>query len=202
MKYLFSSDYHFWHKNILLYENRPFKSVEEMNSTIISRHNERANNDDIVFFLGDLGFFASANKVERGEGMPNKALDLLKQMNGHTIYRIKGNHDKRSNKLYVPVKSINLDISGLKIQLVHRPDDADIDNNNLIIHGHCHSKLPTHEKLNSKKIPVYFINVSVECNNYYPFTWDELKAMWDKWLQNHKQRKVVQKCLTQSQKSK
>jgi len=201
MKYLFSSDYHFFHKNILKYENRPFDSVEKMNSEIVRRHNERVTNNDILFFLGDLGFFASAMKVERGEGMPIRALDLFNQMNG-IKYRVRGNHDKQSNKLYIPIKSIYLDISGLRIQLIHRPDEADIENVNLVICGHCHGKFKTKEVLNKKKIPILFINVSVENNNYYPYTWDEIKSIWDKWYHNHPQRKVINKCLTQSQKNK
>ena len=194
MKYLFSSDYHFFHQNILKYENRPFDSVEKMNSEIVRRHNERANEEDIIFCLGDVGFYASAMKAERGEGMPVRALDLLKQMKGN-IYRVRGNHDKNTNKLYVPIKSIYLDISGLRVQLIHRPEDADIENNNLIIHGHTHSKFPTQEKLNSKKVPIYFINVSVEQNNYYPFTWDELKAKWDKWVSKHSLRKIINRSI-------
>ena len=165
-----------------------------MHSEIIRRHNERVTNNDIVFFLGDLGFYASANKEDRGEGAPVRSIDLLSQMNGQ-FYRVRGNHDKQSNKLYIPVKSINLDISGLKIQLIHRPEEADIENNHLIIHGHTHSQLPTQEKLNSYKIPVFFINVSIEQKDYYPFTWDELKAIYDRWLHNHKNRKDIQRCL-------
>jgi len=197
MKYVFSSDYHWFHKNIIRYEKRPFSSLEQMNSEIIRRHNERTDNDDLVFFLGDLGFYASAIQEERGEGVPHKALDLLKQMNG-IFYRVRGNHDKRSNKLYVPVKSIYLDISGLRVQLIHRPEEADIENNNLIIHGHVHGKYKTKEVINKKKVPVLFVNVSVETNNYYPYTWDEIKAIWDKWYTKHPQRKVINKCLTQS----
>lgn len=202
MKYLFSSDYHFFHQNILKYENRPFDSVEKMNSEIIRRHNERINKDDILFCLGDIGFYASAMKAERGEGMPVRALDLFNQINC-IKYRVRGNHDTQSNKLYVPITSIVLDIAGLKVQLVHRPEDADIENNNLIIHGHTHGKFSTQEKLNSKKIPIFFINVSVEQNNYYPFTWDELKAKWDKWVSSNPKRKEINKWLsTQSLKSK
>jgi calcineurin-like phosphoesterase family protein len=201
MKYLFSSDYHFFHQNILKYENRPFDSIDKMNSEIIRRHNERVQKDDIFFFLGDLGFYASSEKAIRGEGMPCRALDLFNQMNG-IKYRVRGNHDKRSNKLYVPIISILLEISGLRVQLIHCPEDADIENNNLIIHGHTHGKFPTQEKLNGKKVPILFLNVSCEQNNYYPFTWDEIKAKWDKWYSQHSQRKAINKCLTQSQKNK
>ena len=56
MNYWWASDYHFSHANIITYCNRPFKTVEEMNETIIERHNERVNPEDTVFFLGDFIF--------------------------------------------------------------------------------------------------------------------------------------------------
>jgi len=196
MTYFFNSDFHFFHQNILKYESRPFKDISEMNSEIIRRHNERVKKDDLFFFLGDLGFYASSEKAIRGEGMPCRALDLFAKMNGIKM-RIVGNHDKRSNKLFVPMKSITLDIAGMRVQLIHRPDEADIESHNLIIHGHTHGKFPTQERLNSKKVPIYFINVSCEQNNYYPFTWDELKAKWDRWLSKNSNSKLIRRNLIQ-----
>jgi len=189
MQYWFSSDYHFYHDKIRFYENRPFQSIEEMNETIIKRHNERVKKDDIVFFLGDIGFYASSERAFRGEGMPMRAMDLLSLMNG-SFTRVLGNHDTKANKAYTPVHSINLSISGLRAQLIHNPDQANL-NNNLIICGHCHSKFKTKEIMNDKGIPVLIINVAVENNNYRPFNWDELKAMWDLWVKNHPKRKII-----------
>jgi len=56
MNYWWTSDYHFSHFNIIRYCNRPFKTVEEMNETIIRKHNERVKPKDTVFFLGDFIF--------------------------------------------------------------------------------------------------------------------------------------------------
>ena len=56
MNYWWASDYHFSHHNIIRYCGRPFKDIEEMNATIIARHNERVKPDDTVFFLGDFVF--------------------------------------------------------------------------------------------------------------------------------------------------
>lgn len=189
MQYWFSSDYHFFHHNIIKYENRPFKNVEEMNNTIIKRQNERVKKDDILFFLGDLGFYASSNKVERGEGMPMRALDLFNQING-IKYRVCGNHDKRANKLKIPIHSIYLNMSGMSVQLIHNYEHANLENN-LILCGHSHGKFQTKEVVNKHGVPVLIINTCVENKNYYPFSWDEIMSIWSVWLKNHPKRKII-----------
>ena len=70
MKYWFTADYHLGHANIIKYCNRPFKSLEHMNSEIIRRHNSRVKPNDTVFFLGD---FCFKNSKNRGEGINLKA---------------------------------------------------------------------------------------------------------------------------------
>ena len=52
-KVFFTSDTHFYHGNIIRFCNRPFKSVEMMNETIISNWNNTVGQDDIVFHLGN-----------------------------------------------------------------------------------------------------------------------------------------------------
>ncbi len=56
MNYWWTSDYHFSHFNIIRYCERPFKTAEEMDETIIRKHNERVKPEDTVFFLGDFIF--------------------------------------------------------------------------------------------------------------------------------------------------
>ncbi|MCG2708606.1 MAG: hypothetical protein L6404_08205 [Candidatus Omnitrophica bacterium] len=50
MNYWWTSDYHFSHFNIIRYCKRPFETAEEMNETIIRKHNERIKSEDTVFF--------------------------------------------------------------------------------------------------------------------------------------------------------
>jgi calcineurin-like phosphoesterase family protein len=76
----FTADTHFNHTNIIKYCNRPFKSVEEMNETIINNWNKKVNDTDIVYHLGDFSW---------GNPVP-----FLEKINGK-IFIIPGNHDYR-----------------------------------------------------------------------------------------------------------
>lgn len=78
----FIADTHFDDVNILHYENRPFKTVEEMNGVLIENWNRTVGKEDTVYFLGDIG-----------------AEQYVKQLNGKKIL-IKGNHDIKDNNSY------------------------------------------------------------------------------------------------------
>jgi len=75
----FTSDHHFFHKNVLIYCNRPYNSVEEMNEQLIRKWNDVVKEDDDVYHLGDFSLSA-------------KALHVVRQLNGRKIL-IPGNHD-------------------------------------------------------------------------------------------------------------
>ena len=53
----FISDLHFGHNNILKYENRPFKNVEEMDKALIRNWNAVVGKNDEVYVLGDVRYF-------------------------------------------------------------------------------------------------------------------------------------------------
>lgn len=82
-------DTHFFHKNIINYENRPFKSVEEMNEALITNWNNKVSKDDKVFVLGD---FALCTK--------NKMFDIVSRLNGYKVL-IMGNHDNYAPEVYI-----------------------------------------------------------------------------------------------------
>lgn len=80
MNTFFTSDEHYGHAMILDYCNRPFADLEEMNETLIDRHNMTVGKKDMVYHLGDFAF--------RGCGG-----GYLKRLNGkHAL--ILGNHDR------------------------------------------------------------------------------------------------------------
>ncbi len=85
-KIFFIADTHFGEKTIFRYENRPFESVAEMDSEMISRWNAVVGRDDTVYHLGDFG-------------AAGEEPDILAKLNG-TKYLIKGNHDTQSNEFY------------------------------------------------------------------------------------------------------
>ena len=76
------ADPHFGHKNIIEYENRPFKSTEEMDEVMVTNWNNAVGKEDKVFVLGD---FALANS--------EKTKMYVEMLNGYKIL-ILGNHDR------------------------------------------------------------------------------------------------------------
>ena len=82
-------DHHFDHKGIIKFERAEFKTIEEHNEFIVKAHNETVNDEDIVYFLGDLG-------------SDDCIMQIVPQMKGHKIL-IKGNHDIYPNEFYYGV---------------------------------------------------------------------------------------------------
>ena len=76
----FTSDQHYNHSNIIIYCQRPFSSIEEMNEGLVSGHNDRVMPEDIVYHVGD---FSLSEKI---------TAQYLPRLNGihHLIF---GNHD-------------------------------------------------------------------------------------------------------------
>jgi len=82
-KLFFTADTHFGHESIIRLCKRPFKSVEAMDESLISRWNAKVAPNDVVYHVGDISFRAG-----------NPPLSYLERLNGQ-IHLVIGNHDNR-----------------------------------------------------------------------------------------------------------
>lgn len=168
-----TADKHHGHINILSYENRPFKNVEEMDKKIIQFHNEMVKEDDLTIDVGDFYFRGS------WQAKKNHYWDYLKQYNGRYII-VNGNHEKK-NSIIDPFQSATAIISKLRVLFVHDPINA-TTNYDLIVHGHLHSKsflMELHEK--GKKVLLINVGIDVLQWKFRPVPWTKLYEIYQQW---------------------
>ena len=161
-----TSDSHFGHANIIRYCDRPFASVTEMDSTLISSWNRVVNPNSIIYHLGD---FTLA---------PTKwALHYFSQLNGR-IFLVPGGHDYRwitdtpfLSKSGHPVIILS-PLSVIKYQrhsfvLCHYPLQSWPSNHygSIHLHGHSHGKL---ERMSHR------MDIGVDSVGYTPITLDHI----------------------------
>jgi calcineurin-like phosphoesterase family protein len=145
-----ASDYHFDHFNIIRYQNRPFNSVEQMNSTILARYAYTIRGGDEVFYLGDLAY----GRNSRSAGF------WLSKLSGSKHFTfIKGSHDPYIRGAY---DMAVLSIGGKELLLIHDPADVPRGYTGWVIHGHVHGNAPLIDSTRKR------INVSAEVVDYEP----------------------------------
>lgn len=83
MAKLYIADLHFYSKGSLVFDNRPYDSVIDMNEDLISRWNAKVHKGDDVYILGDVFLGGSKDEQE----------DVLRRLKGNK-HLIVGNHDK------------------------------------------------------------------------------------------------------------
>lgn len=79
---LYIADWHYGHANVIGYDNRPFRTKEEMNAALIERWNAAVTPVDTVYVLGDMFCYVKAKE----------AVGVLRTLNGKKVL-IRGNHD-------------------------------------------------------------------------------------------------------------
>lgn len=169
MNYWFTSDTHFGHTNIIKYCDRPFKTAEEMDNTIIENWNKVVEYNDIVYHLGDFCF-------GRNEGDFNRYFHRLKGR----IILIKGNHDKLTwryrSAFFASYNSYHeVDIEGQKITLCHYAMKVWNKSHRGAWHlyGHSHGSLPDDKNSLS-------IDVGVDCHNFKPLNLNDIRDIMSK----------------------
>lgn len=192
MASFFTSDEHYFHKNVIRLCGRPFESMEEMHEELISRHNFKVGVRDTVYHLGDFVW------------SPAHLRSILERLNGRHIL-IKGNHDQchSCHKKHEKMSQRYLDsgffslyeetfytIGGRLCKLNHFPyynEDATEHYEmrykdwrpikgpeQVLLRGHSHSKSHEKVKWHGGKL---MIDVGVDGNNYYPYSKEELEEL-------------------------
>lgn len=188
-KVFFTSDTHFYHKNILKgmtsWGTRPFSTPEEHNDYLIEQWNKTVPKDGVVFHLGDFCFAG----IQQWE-------NIRKRLNGK-IYLILGNHDlhsistnsERLQALFEDItfqKIINID--GQLIYLNHFPFlcMSGVKSYNRTptwqLFGHVHSGS---ESKNTDVVRLVHLfptqyDVGVDNNQYTPVSFNKAKEIINK----------------------
>ena len=175
----FTSDTHFGHANVIRFNKRPFKDVEQMDAILIKNWNSVVGYQDDVYHLGDF----SLTSAER-------SLRILEQLNGR-IHLIKGNHEKsvleksftREKfawiKDYYELKVDDPDARGKhgqqSIVLLHYAMKVwnKSHHGSWHLYGHSHGSLP--DDINSLSF-----DVGVDSHDYFPISYDEVKRIMSK----------------------
>lgn len=156
----FTSDLHIGHDNILKYDRRPFRDVDEMLFELVANYRSMVSPDHHAMFLGDVFFRATKSE----------AAYIMSFLPGRKSL-ILGNHDRHSKSWYRDVGfETVLDSATIHneelgdVTLIHNPLLAVGERkSNYVIHGHKHSTEPL-----STVCGVTRVDCGVTAWNYYP----------------------------------
>lgn len=110
----FTSDWHIGHASVLKFDNRPFRDLKHMHSSLIKRFNSCVREQDVTYFLGDMGL------------CNNETLkSVIDKLNGTKVL-ILGNHDKKTQAMMnlgfdCVVHSCSMYIANELVTLTHCP---------------------------------------------------------------------------------
>jgi calcineurin-like phosphoesterase family protein len=190
MSLYFTSDLHFYHKNILKYQsNRNCETLDEMHSVLINNWNNLISENDNVIICGDFCF-----------ARVTKTSEMVKQLKGNKIL-LRGNHDYlKPNKYeelgftlkkymiiddyfcgHYPIytdEQFEYDMLNRKIddqtmirKIYGEYKQAFIDSGcTKVIHGHIHSF-----KMDNSDI--FQFNCGVDVNNMSPVNYEFIKGL-------------------------
>jgi calcineurin-like phosphoesterase family protein len=155
MRYVVS-DTHFGHENIIEYCDRPFDTVEEMDTVLIEQWNETVEPTDTVLHLGDLAFWQSDGATSYSDALDGQL----------TVLR--GNHDEFDADAmpFMTLESAVVHHGKYRFFCTHRPEDVPSEWTEWVLHGHMHNndlvEYPFIDRRTNR------LNCSIECLGYQP----------------------------------
>lgn len=154
-KTFYIADTHFGHEKIITLTRRPFKTVDDMDGTMIRRWNETVDKGDTVYFLGDFAW-------KRSES-------YLSQLKGNIVF-LQGNHDDNPRHAF---DYLEIEDGRYKLVLFHYPIVSWNGFHRGVFHfyGHVHGQPLEYMPLDWR---ARAFDVGVESLDYTPRTAEEI----------------------------
>lgn len=159
VKLLFTADTHFGHIEAISFFGRPFSSLESMNSILIDNWNSIVEQTDVIYHLGDFGFWS------RQDLYP-----IFQALNGHKILIVGNNDEERTLNLpWVDrVKNISITVGEQRLFMSHKPRNrVEHTQSTWYLHGHRHG--------NGQQL----LDVGVDAWNFFPITFEQAKRAFE-----------------------
>lgn len=161
-KIFITSDTHFSAQRTLELSYRPFRSVIDMDETLISNWNKRITMNDIVIHLGDFG-------------NPK----IFNYLNCNQMYFLPGNYERNiegfstkdffKDERVVQIEENMMKINGETYCVCHEPINNKFNSkNNFYLYGHIHRL---------QMVKRNGINVGIDGNRFYPMSTKELEFL-------------------------
>ncbi|MCR4804419.1 MAG: metallophosphoesterase family protein [Clostridia bacterium] len=194
-KIRYIADSHFGKPEIIPFDERPFRSVEEMDAVMMKKWNEAVAPDDTVYIIGDFC-----------DDKESRYIDLLEHLNGEKVM-ILGNHERYYHKISERIRSMYKVVTDFHIMqdgdrcvvMCHYPlymFPMDYVENAWMLHGHIHNvrleavserikemlkgECPAEEKLLYPRGQVVNVGCMMPWMDYAPRTLDEIIAGYRK----------------------
>ena len=174
------ADWHYGHRNIILYDRRPFADTDEMNRVLVENWNRVVQPDDLVYVLGDM-FWC----------VPGKACQVLDQLAGKKVL-IRGNHDDTEHTRFRNCFDgiydyLEIEDEGRPVVLCHYPIPfyKNQPGGWYHLYGHVHVTPDADMILDLKRrweeqyhrpFRMYNVGAMMPCMDYTPRTLDEILA--------------------------
>lgn len=171
----FTSDPHYYHKNIIAFCGRKAADVDDMNQQLIDNWNAVITDNDEVYLLGDFAFCGKQRRLE-----------LIMQLLGKK-HLIRGNHDPDPDRWWLEAGFYSVqDYKELRVQDMYQNDDGGnksyhqhivlmhfpilswngMAHGSWHLHGHCHGNMA------NKGLRM---DVGVDTNNLKPYSYEDIK---------------------------
>ncbi len=156
----FTADEHYSHRKIIQYSNRPFKSINEMNETIIENNNKVVGTRDTVIHAGDFTLLKDKELIYK---------KIINRLKGNHIFLV-GSHDywlkSSPNARQIWERKMN----GCYIVVCHYAMRTwpRSHYNSFQLYGHSHGKLKPMGKQH---------DIGVDNNNFYPVSFKDVIAI-------------------------